>query len=175
MNSQGRSRTRTEPVRNDIIWQNCSKYSSHAEILIVHMGIIVSSASQTRRNNTFAVPVIVALSTHSQWLQHADNTCCVRNTRWGGINKKFRVKNWAILCAAGNVVLSGIFNIKPRVCPPYLVKVNKTSLSLGTRCASTPNWEQKRPLFNPTIIHLVERTLFLRYFNFREISNDFFQ
>ena len=164
---QGRSRPRTEPAMNDIIWQNCSKYSSHAEILIAHMGNCIPRASQTHWNNTFAVPVIVTLSTHSQWLQHADNTCCVWNTRWGGIIKKIEWKIEQYCALPGMMFCREYLIFSPSARLPALPRQSQQDLSLTrhTMCLNS-KLGTKKSLFNPTIIHLVERTLFPTIFQF---------
>ena len=114
---------------NDIIWQNCSEYSSRAEILIAHMGncISVLPSSQTCSNNTFAVRVIALLP-----CQHAQcNTAntCVRNTRgkW--------IKNLSEKFEQYCVVL---------FCVEYLIFTAwYWAACLPARGASTPKWEQK--------------------------------
>ena len=142
---QGRSRPRTEPAMNDIIWQNCSKYSSHAEILIAHMGNCIPRASQTHWNNTFAVPVIVTLSTHSQWLQHADNTCCVWNTRWGGIIKKIEWKIEQYCALPGMMFCREYLIFSPSARPPS----SKSTRSLSHSTHDVPQlqtWNKKATL-----------------------------
>ena len=160
---------------NDIIWQNCSKYSSHAELLIVHMGNCIPASLKLAEIIHSVFPSLLAC-------QHTHNDWCtlIRTLREDHkMRGNYEKCEWKIeqYCALGGMVFCREYLIfSPSLLRPTVSsKSTRSSLSFGTRCLNTKLGIKSPSLqsnYHPSII---ERTLFLRYFNFREISNDFFQ
>ena len=109
---------------NDIIWQNCSKYSSHAELLIVHMGNGIPASLKLAEIIHSVFPSLLAC-------QHTHNDWCtlIRTLREDHkMRGNYEKCEWKIeqYCALGGIMFCREYLIfSPSPPPNRLVKVNK--------------------------------------------------